>query len=210
MKFLSWFAGLLVLSMITAFTFTGWQWNNLIEEQESVDEAWAQVESQYQRRADLIPALVKTVRASADHEQTVLVNVTAQRALTDSLAQVSELSKMLENNKAQPISWKNSDGVQQLAEQQQSVDRALNHVFAVAESYPLLTASENFLALQAQLEGTENRINIARVRFNREVKTYNATLKGFPGFLLARLGDFTPGVYFKAEKGSRHAPQLDI
>lgn len=162
--------------------------------EESVTTEWANVESQYQRRADLIPNLVATVKGYATHEQETLDAVVSARAKA---TQVTIDSENLTPEK-----------LQEFQAAQGAVGSALGRLLAVAESYPDLKANQNFLDLQEQLEGTENRIQVARQKFNSTAQAYNTSIRRFPTNIVAGLFGFDKKAYFEAEAGAEKAPQV--
>jgi LemA protein len=171
-------------------------YNSLISSDESVKQAWGNVETQYQRRADLIPNLVSTVRGAANFERETLESVTNARARATSVT-ISADNLTPEN-------------LQAFQAAQRELSGALGRLLAVSENYPELRATESFRDLQAQLEGTENRINTARVRYNEALASYNRSARQFPGVLFARLFGFTPRGSFEAESGASEAPRVDF
>ena len=210
-------AGLLVLApVILAGIIMAWSWNGLIGKEEAVISAWSQVESNYQRRADLVPSLVSTVKAYAEQERTVLQETVEVRTRADNelTARLMELSEAQE--KAAALSEKgenrlsDEDYMKNLARAQAILGERMKNVFAVAESYPHLRSSENFLQLQAQLEGTENRINVARLNFNEQARRFNAAMRRFPGNILAGMGDFKRKAYFEADDGAEKAVNVNF
>ena len=171
-------------------------YNGLVEGQEDVESAWSQVENQYQRRADLVPNLVATVKGYASHEQETLEGVIAARS------------------KATQITI-NPDEItpEQLAAYQAAqgeLSQALGRLLAVAESYPDLKANANFRDLQAQLEGTENRIAVARQNFNDTAKNYNTKVRRFPSNIIASMFGFEKKPYFEAEEDAKMAPMVEF
>lgn len=172
-------------------------YNNLVESQESVNQAWANVESAYQRRADLIPNLVSTVKGAADFEQETLTNVIEARSRATSI-----------NISAEDL--EDPDQIQRFRKAQQQLDGALSRLFAVAEQYPQLQAVQAFRDLQVQLEGTENRINVARTRYNEAVARYNTRVRQVPTAIIANLTGFNPRTPFEAEEGAEQAPDVDF
>ncbi len=172
-------------------------YNSLVDAEERVEQAWANVESQYQRRADLIPNLVNTVKGAADFERGTLEAVTNARARATSI-----------NLTADDLS--DPEKVQAFMEAQNQLGSALGRLLAVAENYPQLRATEAFRDLQAQLEGTENRINIARRDYNEAVRIYNTKVRRFPASLIAKLFGFERRVPFEAEPGAEKAPTVDF
>jgi len=163
-----------LLASAAVLLLSGCGYNKLQAQDEGVKSAWSEVLNQYQRRADLIPNLVETVKGFAAQEQAVLIGVTEARARTGSIQVTPEL---LENDAA----------MKQFQEAQSGLTQALKSLFAVTENYPELKSDQNFRDLQAQLEGTENRITVARNRYIQEVQTYNTTVRSFPTNLTAMM-----------------------
>ena len=183
-----------VVAVIAVWAISGY--NSLVGMDENVSNQWANVETQYQRRADLIPNLVNTVKGYAAHEKETLEGVIAARSqATQIKVDPTDLTpeKLAEYQKAQG----------QLA-------TALGKLLAITENYPDLKANQNFLELQAQLEGTENRINVARKNFNDAAKTYNTTIRRFPKNILAGMFGFDKRAYFEAAEGAEQAPQVQF
>jgi LemA protein len=172
-------------------------YNNLVQQQEKVRQAWGNVESNYQRRADLIPNLVNTVKGAADFEQETLTNVTEARARATSV-QIS--AEDLEN----------PEQLQRYQQAQSELGQALGRLLMVTENYPTLRATEQFQTLQAQLEGTENRINVARRDYNQAVSQYNTQVRSFPTNIIAGLTGFDTRAQFEAEQGAEQAPSVDF
>lgn len=186
--------GIILIIIFIVYGFFAGKYNTMVELQEAIPQQWAQVEAQYQRRADLIPNLVNTVKGYADFEQETLTRVMEARA---SATQV----------KIDPTNI-TPEALARFQEAQAGVGSALGRLLAVAENYPNLKANENFLDLQAQLEGTENRITVARTRFNDVVQPYNVYIKRFPNNMLAGMYGFQPKGYFEATQGSEVAPTV--
>ncbi len=171
-------------------------YNGLVNMEEGVNGQWANVETQYQRRADLIPNLVSTVKGYAAHESETLEAVVAARSkATQITVDANDLTpaKLAEYQKAQG-----------------AVSSALGKLLAIQENYPDLKANQNFLELQAQLEGTENRINVARTNFNNSAKEYNAAIRRFPNSLFAGMFGFEKRGYFEAAEGASQAPVVQF
>ena len=190
--------GLIVLGLI-ALALYGWAksgYNGLVKQQESVETAWANVESQYQRRADLIPNLVETVKGYAKHEQETLEGVIEARANATKVT-------------IDPTNMTPED-LQKYQAAQGDVTNALSRLIAVSESYPDLKANENFKELQQQLESTENRINKARDDFNETAREYNTNRRTFPTNILAAIFNFDDKPYFQAQEGADKAPKVDF
>lgn len=191
--------GLLVVILLVAFAGCAGcgTYNNLVSEEEQVEEAWANVETSYQRRADLIPNLVNTVKGAADFEQETLESVTNARARATSInLSVDDLS--------------DPQKIQEYQAAQAQLSGALGRLLAVAENYPQLTATAAFRDLQTQLEGTENRINVARTRYNEQVRDYNTQVRRFPANIFAGLFGFDRREPFEADPGAEDAPEVDF
>ncbi|MDP4276652.1 MAG: LemA family protein [Bacteroidota bacterium] len=172
------------------------QYNGMVKADETVGKSWANVESQYQRRSDLIPNLVQTVKGYAKHEEGTLTAVVEARAkATQTVIDPSHMTQ------------------QSLAKYQAAqaeVGSALNRLLVTVEKYPDLKANQNFLELQAQLEGTENRISVERQRFNETAQSYNTMIRQFPKNMIAGLCGFEKKAYFEAEAGAEKAPSVQF
>lgn len=192
MKHLKWLIPLGIIVIILLWGIGGY--NSLVSQQEGVDNAWSNVETQYQRRADLIPNLVNTVKGYATHEKTTLEGVVKAR---------SEATQI----KIDPSNL-TPEKLAQYQKAQGNVSAALGRLLMLAENYPQLKANENFLELQAQLEGTENRITVARKDFNDAAKAYNISIRRFPKTILAGMFGFEKKAYFEAEEGAEKAPEV--
>lgn len=177
-----------------ATTLQSCNYNSLVDKQQTVDEAWAQVENQYQRRADLIPNLVNTVKGYTTHESETLVKVTEARAKATSIT-------------IDPADL-NEETLAKYQAAQSELSGALKSLLAVTEAYPDLKANENFMNLQTQLEGTENRIATERKRYTSAVKEYNTSIKKFPTMIYAGWFGFKEKPQFKAEAGAEKAPEV--
>ena len=186
--------GVVVLGVLLAYGWVKGTYNGLVAAEEQVSKAWADVESTYQRRADLIPNLVETVKGYASHEKEVLTGVTEARAR---VGQITVRADQL-----------TPEAIRRFQEAQQGLSGALSRLMAVVERYPDLKASQNFLGLQTQLEGTENRITVARNRFNEAARAYNTRIRSFPANLFARTFGFEAKPYFEADKGAAQAPKV--
>ena len=169
-------------------------YNGLVTQEETVNSQWANVESQYQRRADLIPNLVATVKGYATHESSTLEGVVAARAKATQVT--------IDPEKLTP------EKLQEFQAAQGQVSSALGKLLMITENYPDLKANQNFLELQAQLEGTENRISVERGRFNDLEKEFNAAIRRFPRSIIASIGGFKKKPYFESEQGSEKAPAV--
>ena len=190
--------GLIVLGVIALALF-GWvknSYNGLVTDQESVETAWANVENVYQRRADLIPNLVETVKGYAKHEQETLEGVIEARANATKVT-IDPTNMTAEDLKKYQAA-------------QGEITNALSRLIAVSESYPDLKANQNFLELQNQLEGTENRITVERNKFNEVAKEYNTKRRTFPTNIIAGIFNFGEKPYFQAQEGSDVAPKVDF
>lgn len=184
---------LLGVLLILGFSMCG-SYNTAVGKDENVKKAWSQVENQYQRRADLIPNLVNTVKGYADFEQSTLQAVVEARAnATKVTINVDELTP---------------ENIQRFEQAQASLSGALSRLLAVAENYPNLKANENFLSLQTQLEGTENRIAVERKSFNEAVQDYNFYIRRFPTNIFAGMFGFSPRGYFQSQAGAEKAPEV--
>jgi len=191
-----------ILSVVFVIIMFFSTYNTLVEKEEVVIESWSQVESVMQRKLDLIPNLVKTVKAYALHEKEVLVKTTQARSQTFN----SLVSKIeTDSSELKSLSFSTLPKASQLkniASLNKSLDKSLFKLMAVSENYPDLKSSQNYMALQAQLEGSENRINITRMNFNSSVKDYNAYIRKMPANILASIGGFSRKAYFKADEES--------
>lgn len=183
-----------VLGMIAVWMIS--RYNAFVTMQENVENAWGQVENQYQRRADLVPNLVSTVKGYAAHEQATLVGVMEARA------KATQMTIDPTNATAEQLA--------QYQAAQGELSQALGRLMAVAENYPNLKASENFRQLADQLEGTENRIAYARNLFNDCAKEFNAAIRRFPGNIVAAIFGFERKPYFEAEQGAEKAPTVEF
>lgn len=171
-------------------------YNGLVQKDEAVATAWSNVQSQYQRRADLIPNLVNTVKGYAQHESATLEQVVAARAKATQLTvSADELSP---------------EKMKQLQAAQGELSQALGRLLMITENYPDLKSNENFLDLQAQLEGTENRINESRRLYNESVQTYNVGIRRFPANVVAGMFGFDKRTPFEAEAGAEKAPKVEF
>lgn len=185
----------LAVALIFATTsLSSCNYNSLVEKQQEVDQAWAQVENQYQRRADLIPNLVNTVKGYSAHESETLIKVTEARAKATSITINADNL--------------NEETLAKFQQAQNELSQALKSLLSVTEAYPDLKANENFMNLQTQLEGTENRIATERKRYTEVVKEYNTAIKKFPTTIYAGWFGFTPKPQFKAEAGAEKAPEV--
>lgn len=188
----------LIILGVVIVVLLAWFWmtyNGLVSKQETVSQQWGQVQATYQRRLGLVPNLVATVKGYAKHESSTFLAVTKAR----SQAYKSTAGNALAN----PAAFK------QYAASQAALGSALSKLMLVVERYPNLKASQNFLTLQSQLEGTENRINVARQRFNDAVKSYNVSIRRFPGNLVAGIvGGFEQKPFFKADTAAAKAPTV--
>lgn len=186
---------LMAIAVLTAMSgLTSCNYNSLVEKQQNVDQTWAQVENQYQRRADLIPNLVNTVKGYSTHEEETLTKVTEARAKATSITLSAD--DLTEENLAR------------YQQAQNELSGALKSLLAVSEAYPDLKANENFMNLQAQLEGTENRISTERQRYTEAVRDYNTAIKKFPTTIYAGWFGFKEKPQFKAEAGADKAPEV--
>ena len=193
-KNLGWIIPVGILVVVVLWAIGGY--NGMVKMDEQVQNSWANVETQYQRRADLIPNLVSTVKGYAKHEQQTLEDVVKARS---EATQVKVDAENLTPEKL--VAFQKA---------QSGVSSALGRLLAVAENYPDLKANQNFLELQSQLEGTENRITVARKDFNDTAKSYNQAIRQFPKNILAGMFGFEKKSYFEAEAGSEKAPKVEF
>ncbi|MGE5354990.1 MAG: LemA family protein [Deltaproteobacteria bacterium] len=184
---------LIVLALILFFGGCN-AYNGLVDKEQNVENTWAKVQSAYQRRADLIPNLVNTVKGYADFEKSTLTEVVNARAKATSVT-------------IDPTNM-NADALKQFQDAQGGLTSALSRLLVTVEKYPDLKANQNFLELQSQLEGTENRIKVARDEFNEAVKVYNVKVKKFPNNLFAGIFGFKSRPFFEAVAGSEKAPEV--
>jgi LemA protein len=189
-------AGAALLALFI-FSLSGCGYNSLIEQDENVSQAWAQVENQYQRRADLIPNLVKTVQGYADFEKGVLTEVTEMRSRVGQI-------KLSTDDLADEEKFK------MFQDAQDKLSGALSRLLAVVENYPQLKANENFLQLQSQLEGTENRIAVERRKFNEATQLYNTSVRRFPTLITAKIMGFKEKQYFTSAPGTDKVPDVNF
>lgn len=190
-RFFSYLAALLLIASLSSCGY-----NNMIAKEEAVAAQWAQVENQYQRRADLVPNLVNTVKGAADFERGALTDVIEARAKATSIqVNADEL---------------NPEQIQQFQQAQEQLSGALSRLLVSVERYPELKANQNFLELQAQLEGTENRIAVERGRYNESVQDYNTYIRSFPQTITASWFDFEPKPRFEAREGSDVPPSVQF
>lgn len=172
------------------------QYNTMVEKQEAVTAQWSQVENVYQRRADLIPNLVSTVKGYADFEQKTLTAVIEARAQATSVN--VDPSKL------------DASSIKQFQSAQDGLSSALSRLMVVVERYPDLKANQNFLELQSQLEGTENRIAVERRKYNESAQAYNTYIRKFPNNMIAGMFDFEKSEYFEADEGAEKAPKVEF
>src|SRR6187551_2166496 len=187
---------ILLFIVVIAALALGGSYNRLVRLQQTVDQSWAQVQNVYQRRADLIPNLVNTVSGAANFEKSTLEAVTNARA---SVGRVQLDPNKAPNDAAQ---------LEQFQQAQGQLGNALSRLLVVSERYPELKANQNFLGLQAQLEGTENRISVERNNFNAAVQEYNTALSTFPTNMLNKMFGFQSRPYFTAQPEAEKAPQV--
>ena len=188
--------GLIIVAIMFISSIVG-VYNNLVTLDEQVTQSWSQVENQYQRRTDLIPNLVNTVKGVAEFEKETFTQVTEARSRVN---QINVSSDMLNNPQA----------FQKFQAAQDNLGSALSRLLVTVEKYPELKANENFLQLQTQLEGTENRISVERRKFNQSVQGYNTTIRRFPANIVANFSGFNEKQYFEAVEGSDVAPKVEF
>ena len=193
-KNLGWIIPVGIIVVLVMWAIGGY--NGMVKMDEQVQNKWANVETQYQRRADLIPNLVSTVKGYAKHEQQTLEDVVKARS------EATQVKVDAENLTPEKLAA--------FQKAQSGVSSALGRLLAVAENYPDLKANQNFLELQSQLEGTENRITVARKDFNDAAKSFNQSIRQFPKNILAGMFGFEKKSYFEAEAGSEKAPKVEF
>lgn len=171
-------------------------YNGMVTSEENVDSKWSDVESEYQRRSDLIPNLISTVKGYADHEKSTLDAVISARAkATSTTVSIDNL---------------NEESLAKYQAAQGELSSALGRLLAITENYPDLKANQNFSELQAQLEGTENRIKVSRKYYNEAAQEYNVRIRKFPASMIASMSGFDKKPYFKAEEGAEKAPKVEF
>ena len=185
-----------IAGLFTALSFSSCGYNSLVNQEENVKGTWAQVENAYQRRADLIPNLVNTVKGAANFEQETLTQVIEARAKASSVT-------------VDPANL-TPEAIQQFQQSQDALSQSLGRLLVTVERYPELKANQNFLELQAQLEGTENRISTERRAFNEATQAYNSSVRRFPNNITAGLFGFEQKGYFTAEAGAEQAPEVQF
>ncbi|MFC3198533.1 LemA family protein [Parapedobacter deserti] len=187
---------LAITGLLVTLSFSSCGYNTLVNLEENVKGKWAQVENAYQRRADLIPNLVNTVKGAADFEQQTLTQVIEARAKATSIT--------VDPENLTP------EAIQQFQQSQDALSQSLGRLLVSVERYPELKANQNFLELQAQLEGTENRISTERRAFNEATQQYNSAVRRFPNNLMAGLFGFKQKGYFTADAGANQAPEVQF
>lgn len=189
---------IIVIAVVALFIYSSVKgtYNKMVTMDEAVVSQWAQVENVYQRRADLIPNLVNTVKGYAEHEQETLTGVIEARAKATSTS-------------IDPTNL-NAENIQAFQQAQAGLSSALSKLMVVVERYPDLKANQNFLELQAQLEGTENRITVERQKFNSSAQDYNTYIRKFPKNIYANLFGFEAKAYFKAQENAEQAPKVEF
>lgn len=191
-KYIKW--GVIVAIVVILVSFFAGTYNSLVDKRMEAERSWSNVESQFQRRADLIPNLVSTVKGYASHEQLTFIQVVEQRAkATQPQIKFDEL---------------NDQTLAKYAATQNEMGAALGRLMAIGESYPDLKASTSFINLQDELAGTENRVNKARIDFNTSIKEYNVYVQKFPRNIVASMFGFTQKSFFEADAGAEKAPEV--
>lgn len=199
-KFPKWLVVLIIFAVCVIALFSCYKntYNSLVHMEENVSGQWAEVQNQYQRRMDLIPNLVSTVKGYASHESEVFKQVSDARSKAGGQINISD--EVLSNPEA-------FERYQQVQDQ---LGSSLQRLLMVTENYPELKADQNFLALQDQLEGTENRITVARGRYNDAAKQYNSKIRSFPTNLIANMSGFEKKIYFSASAEAQSAPKVEF
>jgi LemA protein len=189
--------GVIVIGLFSLFMMWRGYYNDFVTLNQQVNSKWATVESQYQRRYDLIPNLVSTVKGVANFEKDTYI------AVANARAQVGQV-------KLTPEQLSDPQAVQKFQQAQNGLGSALSRLLVVSENYPQLKASENFKDLQTQLEGTENRINVSRIDYNKSVEVYNTSIMKFPGNIIAGMSNFKEKQYFKMDEAAKSAPKVQF
>lgn len=187
---------IVVVAVFMLYNFFAGKYNSMVTMDEEVNTEWANVETQYQRRYDLIPNLVNTVKGFAEQEREVLTQVVEARSKASSI-------------QIDPSNL-NEEALQNFANAQGQLNSALSRLLVTVERYPDLKSNQNFLELQAQLEGTENRISVARTRYNEKTKAYNTYIRKFPNTMLASMFDFERKPLYEATEGAETAPTVEF
>lgn len=190
--------GIILVVIFALYSFFAGNYNKMVTLEENVSSAWSQVENQYQRRLDLIPNLVSTVKGYASHEEEVFTQVTQARSRAGGIVNIDSSI---------------TDNPEKMAEFQKfqgELSSSLQRLLAVTENYPELKANENFLALQDELSGTENRISTERRRFNEAAKAYNTFIRKFPANIIANMNGFEKKAYFEADSSAAKAPSVQF
>ena len=195
--------GLIILAVVLVLAFSLYNffvgtYNSIVKAEEGVKSAWSQVENVYQRRFDLIPNLVNTVKGYASHESKVFTDIAEARSKAGGVMQVSD--EVLNN----------PESFEKFQQAQSELGAALQRLLVITENYPELKANQNFMDLQTQLEGTENRISVERKRFNDAVQQYNREIRLFPKSIIAGMGGFTQKPYFSADEKAAVAPTVSF
>jgi LemA protein len=185
-----------VMIVVAAMSLSSCSYNSMVKMDENIKAKWGQVQNDYQRRADLIPNLVATVKGAANFEKSTLTDVINARAKATSV--------QVDPTKLTP------ESIQKFQAAQGQLSSALGRLLVVTENYPNLKSNENFISLQAQLEGTENRITVARMDFNTAVQEYNSKIRSFPANITAKMFGFSEKGYFQAEAGAENAPKVNF
>ena len=185
-----------ILVVMATMSLSSCSYNSMVKLDEDVKGKWGAVQAQYQRRTDLIPNLVATVKGAANFEKSTLTDVIEARAKATSV--------QVDPTKLTP------ESIQQFQAAQGQLSQALGRLMVVTENYPTLQSNQNFLGLQEQIEGTENRINVARLDFNTSVQNYNSKIRTFPANLTAKMFGFAEKGYFQAEAGADKAPKVEF
>lgn len=193
-KYIKW--GIIALVILIPILFAGCSYNSLVEKRAEVEKTWSNVESQYQRRADLIPNLVSTVKGYASHEQKTFIETVEARAMaTAPKVSFDELT---------------DDNLAKFQAASSELGQTIGRLLAIGESYPDLKASANFIQLQDEVAGTENRVNAARIAFNESVKSYNVSVQKFPRNIIASMFGFSSKSSFAADAGAEKAPKIEF
>lgn len=190
--------GIVLVVIVALYSLTAGNYNKIVERDEAVNAQWAEVQNQYQRRLDLVPNLVSTVKGYAAHEEKVFTEVAEARSRAGGTVKID--TETLEDTEA----------FKKYQQAQDSLGSSLQRLLVVSEQYPQLTANENFRDLQSQLEGTENRITVARGRYNDAARSYNVFIRQFPRSIIANMNGFRAKAYFEASEQAASAPKVEF
>ena len=209
-KNVSFIIGIVLLLVVPLLIYI-WLYNSLVDKEESVMSAWAQVESNYQRRKDLIPSLIKVIAKYLEHERSTILDSTKIRAgqkIDTALTELDKAQRQSTYLSMDKKSVENDDLLDKINKVENAVTTQIRRILVAVETYPELSSADQMIEMQGQLEGAENRINIARMRFNEAVDAFNSAIRRMPATLIASASGFTRKAYFRSDKGSKNAPEI--